>query len=95
MPERPSVCGPIVHLVPFVNGGTLLVWMVDVESLEVIQDEWGLSEGLNVVLDFLNLSWLWGSGGNWGGLLGCLWLSLADWLEWLGTHLDVAEDGSH
>ena len=36
MPERPSVYAPIVHLIPSINGFSLLVWVIYEKSLEII-----------------------------------------------------------
>lgn len=64
--------------------------MVNVEGLEIVKDEWGLWECLNVVLDLLLLLGLWCSS-NWCSLC-LLLLSFGDWLEGLGAELDLTKN---
>ena len=85
-----------------VHGAASLVWVVDIEGLEVEEVPWGWWEGIEwVAFLLLLLSWLGGSGWLWCLLL-LLLLGLCSlrlslkfvWLEWLGTWLNEAKDPS-
>jgi hypothetical protein len=82
-PERPAC--PVEHLVPLVDGGSLLVSVVDEESLEVVQVEVSRGQRFHVVFFLLFFfGWLWSCGSCW--FIGFFhlfnWVWQADGLHW-------------